>query len=201
MDKIDFRKEFKQFYNPSVKEISVVDVLSMNFLLVDGEGAPTSLQYSEAIEALFGISYSLKFMVKKSTGVDFSVMPLEGLWWVDDMTKFSSDRKDEWKWTAMIMQPKYVNADHVKLAVEQVKKKKNLPALPKVRFENFNEGLAAQIMYVGPFSDEGSTITKIHVYIQNSGHTLSGKHHEIYLNNPSTTAPEKLKTILRQPMK
>jgi hypothetical protein len=128
-------------------------------------------------------------------------MPLEGLWWVDDMTKFNSDRKDEWKWTAMIMQPKYVTANDVGLAIEQVKKKKNLPALPKVQFENFNEELAAQIMYVGPFSAEGSTIAKIHAFIQNSGHTLSGKHHEIYLNNPATTAPEKLRTILRQPMK
>lgn len=201
MDKIDFRKELTHLYDPSVKEVSVVDVPAMNFMLIDGEGAPTSPQYSDAIEALFGISYSLKFMVKKSSGIDFSVMPLEGLWWVDDMTKFSSERKDEWKWTAMIMQPKYVTADHVKVAVEQIKKKKDLRALPKVRFENFKEGLAAQIMYVGPFSAEGATIAKIHAYIQNSGHTLSGKHHEIYLNNPVTTAPEKLKTILRQPMK
>jgi hypothetical protein len=116
------------------------------------------------------------------------------------MTKFSPDRKEEWKWTAMIMQPEYVSSDGVKVAVEQVKKKKNPTALPKVRFERFKEGPAAQIMYVGPFSAEGPTITKIHAYIQNSGHTLSGKHHEIYLNNPATTASEKLKTIIRQPM-
>ena len=201
MDKIDLKKELKNLYNPSSKEVTVVDVPAMNFLLVDGEGAPASPQYSEAIEALFSVSYTLKFMAKKSTGIDFSVMPLEGLWWVDDMTKFSSGRKDEWKWTAMIMQPKYVSVNDVKSAVEQVKKKKNLPALSKVRFENFKEGPAAQIMYIGPFSAEGPTITKIHIYIQKSGHALSGKHHEIYLNNPATTAPEKLKTILRQPMK
>ena len=200
MEKIDLKKELKHLYNPSAKEISAVDVPAMNFLLVNGEGAPSSSQYVEAIEALFSVSYPLKFMVKKSIGVDFSVMPLEGLWWVDDMTKFSSDRKDEWKWTAMIMQPKYVSANDVKLAVEQVKKKKNLPALPMVRFENFKEGPAAQIMYVGPFSAEGPTIAKIHAYIQKSGHVLSGKHHEIYLNNPATTAPEKLKSIIRQPM-
>ncbi|MGD0451001.1 MAG: GyrI-like domain-containing protein [Candidatus Bathyarchaeia archaeon] len=201
MEKIDLRKELKHLYNPSAKEVSIVDVPAMNYLLVNGEGAPTSPQYSEAIEALFSVSYTLKFMIKKNIGIDFSVMPLEGLWWVDDMTKFNSDRKDEWKWTAMIMQPKYVTANDVGLAIEQVKKKKNLPALPKVQFENFNEELAAQIMYVGPFSAEGSTIAKIHAFIQNSGHTLSGKHHEIYLNNPATTAPEKLRTILRQPMK
>ena len=201
MDKIDLKKELKNLYNPSAKEVTVVDVPAMNFLLVNGEGAPASPQYSEAIEALFSVAYTLKFMVKKGKGIDYAVMPLEGLWWMDDMTKFSTDRKDEWKWTAMIMQPKYVTADDFKVAVEQVKKKKNPAALPKVNFESFKEGPAAQIMYIGPFSAEGPTIAKIHAHIQNSGHTLNGKHHEIYLNNPATTAPEKLKTILRQPMK
>ena len=201
MDKIDLKKELKNLYNPSTKEVTVVDIPAMNFLLVNGEGAPTSQQYSEAIEALFSVAFTLKFMVKKIKGIDYVVMPLESLWWVDDMTKFSTDHKDKWKWTAMIMQPKYVTTDDFKLAVEQVKKKKNPTALPKVKFENFKEGMAVQIMYIGPFSAEGPTITKIHTQIQNSGHALSGKHHEIYLNNPATTTPEKLKTILRQPMK
>lgn len=201
LDKVDFRKELKNLYNPSVKEVTVVNVPAMNFLLVNGEGTPTSPQYSEAIEALFNVAYTLKFIVKKDKVIDYAVMPLESLWWVDDMTKFSADRKGEWKWTAMIMQPKYVTDNDFNLAIKQVKKKKNPAALPKVRFESFKEGLAAQIMYVGPFSAEGPTITKIHTFIQNSGHLLSGKHHEIYLNNPATTAPEKLKTILRQPMK
>jgi hypothetical protein len=200
LDKIDFKKELKNLYNPSAKEVNVVDVPAMNFLLINGEGAPTSPQYSEAIEALFSVAYTLKFTIKKNKGIDYAVMPLEGLWWVDDMTKFSPDRKEEWKWTAMIMQPEYVTSDGVKVAVEQVKKKKNPTALTKVRFERFKEGPAAQIMYVGPFSAEGPTINKIHAYIQNSGHALSGKHHEIYLNNPATTASEKLKTIIRQPL-
>ena len=201
MDKIDLKKELKSLYNPSSKEVKIVDVPAMDFILVNGEGAHTSPQYSEAIEALFSVAYALKFMIKKCKGSDYTVMPLEGLWWVDDMSKFSADKKDEWKWTAMIMQPKYVAADHVRVVIEQVKKKKNPPALSKVRFESFKEGLAAQIMYIGPFSDEGPTIAKIHEHIQNSGHVLNGKHHEIYLNNPAATAPEKLKTIIRQPMK
>ena len=201
MDKMDLKKELKNLYNPSSKEVTIVDVPAMNFLLVNGEGAPTSPQYSEAIEALFSVAYTLKFMVKKGKSVDYSVMPLESLWWVDDMAKFSAERKDDWKWTAMIMQPKYVTVDDVKMAEEQVKKKKNPTALPKIRFESFKEGPASQIMYVGPFSAEGPTISKIHAYIQNSGHELSGKHHEIYLNNPAKTSPEKLKTIIRQPMK
>ena len=201
MDKIDLKKKLKNLYNPSSKEVTIVDVPSMNFLLINGEGAPTSPQYSEAIEALFNVSYTLKFMVKKDRGIDYGVMPLEGLWWVDDMTKFNANKKDEWKWTAMIMQPNYVTAEDFKTAIEQVKKKKNPAALPKLRFETFKEGSSAQIMYIGPFSSEGPTIQKIHACIQNSQHILSGKHHEIYLNNPATTAPEKLKTILRQPMK
>lgn len=201
MDKIDLKKELKNLYNPSSKEATAVDVPAMNFLMVDGEGAPASPQYTAAIEALFSVSYALKFMVKKNKGVDYAVMPLEGLWWVDDMTKFSAERKDEWKWTGMIMQPKYVTAEDVKVAVEQVQKKKNLPALPKLRFESFQEGKAAQIMHIGPFSAEGPNIQKMHTFILNSGHTLNGKHHEIYLNDPGKTAPEKLKTILRQPMK
>ena len=198
---VDLKKELKNLYNPSAKEVSVVDVPAMNFLLIDGEGSPSSPQYREAIEALFSVSYALKFRVKKAQGVDYAVMPLEGLWWVDDMTKFSVERKDEWKWTAMIMQPKYVTAQDVKAAVEQTRKKKNLPALSKLRFESFHEGKAAQIMHVGPFSAEGPNVIKIHNAIRKSGHALSGKHHEIYLNDPSKTAPEKLKTILRQPMK
>jgi hypothetical protein len=162
MDKMDLKKELKNLYNPSSKEISMVDVPAMNFLLVDGEGSPASPQYSGAIEALFSVSYTLKFMVKKDKGIDYAVMPLEGLWWVDDMTMLSADRKDEWKWTAMIMQPRYVSAEDFKMVVEQVKKKKNPAVLPKVCFESFKEGPVAQIMYVGPFSAEGPTIARIH---------------------------------------
>jgi hypothetical protein len=200
MDKIDLKKELKHLYNPSPKEVTAVDVPAMNFLMIEGEGEPASAQYMSAIEALFGVSYALKFMVKKGKGVDYAVMPLEGLWWVDDMAKFSVEHKDEWKWTSMIMQPKYVTADDFKLAIEQVKKK-NLAALSKLRFESFHEGTAAQITHIGPYSAEGPNVAKIHAFILSSGHVLSGKHHEIYLNNPNNTTPEKLKTILRQPMK
>jgi hypothetical protein len=198
MDKVDLKKELKELYSPSPKKISIVDVPDMNFLMIDGEGAPTSLQYLSSIQTLYPIAYTLKFMVKKATSLDYGVMPLEGLWWADDMTQISADRKDEWKWRSMIMQPKYVTQSDFKAALEQVKKK-NLPAIDKVRFESFHEGNAVQILYVGPFSEEGATIQEIHAAIKASGHQPSCKHHEIYLNDPSRTAPEKLKTILRQP--
>jgi hypothetical protein len=200
MEMVDLKKELKQLYNPSSKEVTIVDVPEMNFLLIDGEGSPSSPKYMEAIQTLFPLAYALKFMVKKGKGVDYGVLPLEGLWWMDDMTQFSVERKNEWKWTAMIMQPKYVTEADFKEAVEQVRKKK-LPALDKVHFECFHEGKAAQIMHIGPFSAEGPNIQKIHEAIKASGHQLSGKHHEIYLNDPSKTEPEKLKTVLRQPMK
>jgi hypothetical protein len=200
LEKVDFKKELKELYNPSAKEVSFVDVPDMNFLMVDGQGAPASQAYMDAVQTLYPLAYTLKFMIKKAKGVDYGVLPLEGLWWMDDMTQFSVDRKDEWKWTAMIMQPKYVAEADVKAALEQVKTKK-LPSLDKVRFECFHEGKAAQIMHIGPYSAEAANIQKIHASIKASGHQLSGKHHEIYLNDPSKTAQEKLKTVLRQPMK
>lgn len=201
MDKVDLKKELKDLYQASAKEVAAIEVPDMNFLMVDGQGAPASLEYQQALEALFPLAYALKFMAKKSQGVDYGVMPLEGLWWVDDMTKFSVERKDEWKWTAMIMQPKYITEDLFKEAVEEVRKKKAPAVLDKVRFESYHEGKAAQIMHIGPYSAEGPTIQKLHAFIKESGHELSGKHHEIYLSDVRKTAPEKLKTIIRQPLK
>jgi len=202
MDKIDLKKELKNLYSPSGKEVAVVDVPKMNFLMVDGQGDPnTSKSYMEAIQALFSVSYTLKFMIKKEKGIDYAVMPLEGLWWVDDMSKFSMTNKDAWKWTAMIAQPEFVTKDMVARAIEQAGKKKALPALSKMRFESLAEGLSAQIMHTGPYSAEGPTIEKIHAFIKDNGYKMAGKHHEIYLSDPSRTAPEKLKTVIRQPIK
>ena len=202
MEKIDFKKEFKHLYNPSSKEPAIVDVPEMNFLMVDGEGDPnTAQEYKDAVEALYSVSYALKFMIKKSeVAVDYGVMPLEGLWWADDMAQFSVENKDIWKWTSMIMQPKYATKELFNKATEQVEKKKNLPALLKIRFESFNEGLSAQIMHIGPYSVEGPTIERLHDFIKEKGYELRGKHHEIYLADPRRSAPEKMKTVLRQPV-
>ena len=203
MKKLDYKKELKQFYNASAKEVVVVDVPQMNFLMIDGEGDPnTSQAFQAAVEALFSLSYTLKFMIKKGKeAIDYGVMPLEGLWWADDMSQFSTQNEDHWKWTLMIMQPRPVTANLVNEAIEQVKKKKDLTALPKIRFEAFTEGKAVQIMHLGPFSEEGPTIQRIHDFIGEMKFKLSGKHHEIYLSDIRKAAPEKWKTILRQPMK
>lgn len=200
MDKVYFKRELKQLYNPSAKEVTILDVPDMNFLMIDGEGAPAGQQYADAVQTIYPVAYAIKFGVRKAKEVDYGVLPLEGLWWMEDMTQFSVDRKDEWKWTSMIMQPKYVTEDDFKAALEQARKK-NLPSIDKVRFECYHEGKAAQIMHIGPFSTEGPNVQKLHDAIKASGHQLSGKHHEIYLGDPRKTAPEKLKTVLRQPMK
>jgi hypothetical protein len=202
MAKIDYKKELKHLYQPTASTVEVVDVQQMNFLMIDGEGDPnTSQAFQNAVEALYSLAYTLKFMVKKGArGIDYGVMPLEGLWWVDDMAQFNIENKDDWKWTVMIMQPEQVTRQLFEGAVEEVRKKKNPVALSKIRFESFSEGKAAQIMHIGPFSEEGPTIEKVHTFIKENGYNLSGKHHEIYVSDMRKTAPEKLKTIIRQPM-
>jgi hypothetical protein len=205
MSKVDFKKELKTLYQPSSKTVEMVDVPRMSFVMIDGAGDPNKAQaYQEAIEALYSLSYAIKFMIRKEREIDYGVMPLEGLWWTDDMSLFSTGNKDIWKWTAMIMQPEYVTQALFDLARKLVEKKKELPALAKARFQSFEEGLSAQILYTGPYSDEGPTIQRVHEFIKERGYTFDGlqqKHHEIYLNDFRKTAPEKLKTIIRQPVK
>jgi hypothetical protein len=202
VEKIDYKKEYSNLYKASAKAIAVVDVPAFNFLMIDGQGDPsTSESYAQAVEALFSLSYTMKFMVKKgSLAIDYSVMPLEGLWWADDMSAFTADEKSQWKWTMMIMQPECIDKILVATATAVLTKKKNLPALKNVRFESFTEGLCAQILYIGPFTEEGPTVAKVHEYIEANG-TLTGKHHEIYLSDIRRASPDKWKTIVRQTMK
>lgn len=203
MAKVDLKKTLKHIYNPSAKAVSVEDVPSMNFLMIDGSGNPnTSQEYAEAVAALYAVGYALKFKIKKgATGMDYAVMPLEGLWWADDMSQFNASNKEAWKWTMMIMQPEYVTAEMFAEALPEVEKKKKLAALSKVRFEPYHEGLAAQIMHIGSYSEEEPTIAKLHDFISQGGHKLRGKHHEIYLGDPRKIAPAKLQTVIRQPFK
>ncbi|MES9828364.1 MAG: GyrI-like domain-containing protein [Candidatus Thiodiazotropha sp.] len=202
MDKIDLKKELKHLYKPSAKKVDVVEVPQLNYLMIDGEGDPnTSQSFQDAIDVLYPLSYTLKFMIKRGEiGIDYGVLPLEGLWWTDDMSAFSVENKDGWKWTLMIMQPELVTKEMVQNAIEQVKEKKNPVSLPLARFESFEEGKVAQIMHIGPFSEEGPTVEKVHSFIEENGSQRRGKHHEIYLSDIRRAAPEKWKTIIRQPM-
>jgi hypothetical protein len=203
LTKLDLKKTLKSLYSPSAQDFEVVDVPPMQFLMLDGQGDPnTAPAYKEAVEALFSLSYTLKFAVKKAQQIDYTVMPLEGLWWAEDMTQFSVDRKGDWLWTMMIMQPEFVTDDLVKQAIEQVARKKKLPALSKIRFETYHEGLSMQIMHIGPFSAEGPILARMHnEVIPSRGYELTGKHHEIYLSDIQKAAPEKWRTILRNPIR
>lgn len=201
MAKIDHKKVEKAFYAPSKKKFDLLDIPSMKFLMIDGKGNPnTAKSYQEALEALYAASYTLKFKSKLELGQDYVVLPLEGLWWAEDMSAFLDGNKDEWLWTAMIRQPDHLDQDHVAAALAEVRGKNNPPALSKMRFETFREGLSAQILYIGPYADEGPTIAKMHAFIEESGYQLTGKHHEIYLSDPRRAAPEKLRTVIRQPV-
>jgi hypothetical protein len=201
MEKVDLKKELKHLYQPSAKVIVQVDVPTMNYLMVDGVGDPnTSQAYSDAVEALFTVSYAVKFMVKKGAlAIDYGVMPLEGLWWADDMSRFTTTDKSNWKWTMMIMQPSFVTTEMIDSAIADVTKKKNPTAISKLRLEVISEGRCAQILHIGPFSEEGPTIEKVHQFID-SRSRLTGKHHEIYLSDIRKADPSKWKTIIRQPM-
>lgn len=203
MEKIDFRKTMKALYQPPAGRFVEVEVPPMRFLMVDGKGDPnTAKAYAEAVEALYSVSYTLKFMVKKELSQDYSVPPLEGLWWAEDMNTFLSREKDKWSWTMMIMVPDFVPEGMVAKAIAAAGAKKALPALPLVRHETYAEGLSVQTMHIGSYDEEGPTLAKLHnEYLPANGLVETGHHHEIYLGDPRRTAPEKLKTVLRQPVR
>ncbi|MCX6808572.1 MAG: GyrI-like domain-containing protein [Candidatus Berkelbacteria bacterium] len=202
MAKIDYKKELRELYSPKSDKISEVKVPWMNFIIIDGKGDPNKEgEFQQAIESLYPVAYGIKFAVKKDSGVDFGVMPLEALWWAENMKDFDPDKgnRDNWLWSAMIMQPKEVTANIFEKIVNEVKTKKNLPLIERIRFESIEEGEAVQIMHIGPFSQEGPNILRLHQAIAEKGAKLTGKHHEIYLSDMRRVAPEKLKTVLRQP--
>lgn len=202
MSKLDYKKDLKHLYTPSAKEFTIIDVPPMNFLMADGQGDPNdNPAYQEVIEALYAMAYVIKFALKKQGVVEYSVPPLEGLWWADDMDAFTSGDKNRWQWTLMIMQPEAVTVEIVEQLRLEITRKKALPALERLRFENYTEGLSAQILYIGAYADEGPTIARMHDFIGEKGYQRAGKHHEIYLGDPRRTAPEKLKTVLRQPIR
>jgi len=206
MEKLDLRKQFKHLYQPSAKKVELVEVPPFQFAMVDGEIEPGVLPglspaFQEAVQALYGITYTLKFMSKlrAENPIDYKVMALEGLWWVDE-GDFDITRPGDWRWTVMIMQPDHITETMFQEALEQLRKKKPGPGLDKLRLETFEEGLSMQIMHIGPYAEEPATIEKMHAFAAENGYSLRGKHHEIYLGDPRTADLAKLKTGLRQPV-
>jgi hypothetical protein len=197
--KLDLKAQLKPLYTAAVGETKSIDPGEQHYLMIDGKGDPnTSPAFQTAVEVLFSVSYHLKFSMKKSTGVDYGVMPLEGLWWAEDMSTFSVQDKTNWLWTMMILQPAFMTQEMFEASRRAVADKKKLP-VEALRYELLAEGTCAQIMHVGPFATEPATIQALHQWIEAAGKHRTGKHHEIYLNDFRRTAPARLKTILRQP--
>jgi hypothetical protein len=199
--KLDLRNELDPLYHAKPRQPETITAPPLHYLAIDGCGDPnTSPAYRAAVEALFTVSYHLKFSVKKNGGPDYTVMPLEGLWWTEDMHSFSATNKASWRWTMMILQPVFITTEMVETAQCAVKRRKNdLWAVDRLHHRLIEEGDCVQILHVGPFSEEGPTVEILHRWLQDSGKHLRGKHHEIYLTDIRRTAPSRWKTIIRQP--
>ena len=198
--KIDVKKQYKALFAPR-RVPHVVEVPTFRFLTVDGQVAPESQAFQDAIGALYSILYTMKFMLKEVHRIDFVVPLLEVLWWSDDPSAFNQNRRDEWKWTAMLMQLEHITEADLEAAVAALDKKgKATPAHEKIRTASLEEGRAVQVMYVGPCDSMGATIQTMRRFAESRGLKLVGKHHDIYLSDPRRTAPEKLKTVLRHPV-
>ena len=206
MSPIDLVKSLKPLYSPSAMAPVIVEVPELGFLMLDGRGDPNSSEaYQDALGALYSIAYTLKFTLKKADPErDFKVAPLEGLWWTDgeppSLDALQSDR-DSWNWRMMIAVPDAVTAAEVAAAADAAARRRPLPAAGLVRLERFAEGQAAQVMHIGPYAEEASTIARLHEFVAEQGYELRGRHHEIYLGDPRRTAPERLRTVLRHPVK
>lgn len=202
MEKVDFKKTMKPLWQPSAKDFSIVEVPPMQFAMIDGKGDPnTSADYAAAVQWLYGLSYTLKFMSKKELGRDYAVPPLEGLWWAEDITAFVAGDRRNWLWTSMIMQPDWITQAMFDTATSKVEQKQAVPPA-SLRLASYDEGLCVQIMHIGPYSAEAPTIARLHdEFLPANGLTENGHHHEIYLSDPRRAEPGKLKTVIRQPVR
>lgn len=198
----DLKRELKAYYAPKNTDWELVDVPEQQFIGINGRGNPnTAEEYARAVEALFAVAYTVKFAAKRGAGRDFVVGPLEGLWWAEDPAVFVAGDKDSWQWTMLISQPEWITEDMIEDAKQTALKKKRLPAIDKIRRVVFTEGRCAQTLHIGSYADEAPLLARLHdEFLAANDLQMSGPHHEVYLGDPRKTAPEKLKTILRQPV-
>ena len=202
MSKLDYKKQYPQYYRPK-KKPGIIEIPEMNYFMIDGMGDPnTSKKYQAAVECLYAVSYTLKMKIVKKNNPedDYVVPPLEGLWYMDKMEDWSMDNKEDWLWTMMIRIPDFVSEELIKRSIEITKETKDPVALPKLYYKKYTESTVVQIMYLGAYADEGPTIKMMHNHAEGEGYRLNGKHHEIYLGDPRKVAAEKLKTVIRQPI-
>jgi hypothetical protein len=211
MQKLDLKKEYRHLYAPSAKQVQVVEVPKLSFIMLDlavgvEETPAESLAFQQAMSALYGLSYTLKFMSKQrqQDPIDYTVMALEGLWWTES-GEFDWNKREAWLCTLMMMQPDHITAEMYEQALQQARQKQqrkgeDVSALEGARFERFCEGLSIQIMHIGPYAEEPRTVERMTAFCQENGYIRHGKHHEIYLGDPRRTQPERLRTVLRQPV-
>lgn len=200
MTTIDLKRVERRHYTAGA-DPELIQLPAMSYLMIDGFGDPGSVPaYIEAIETLYPVSYTIRTELRDTTGVAYVVAPLEGLWWSENMESFTADNKDEWLWTMMIRQPDDVTTEMAAHAIETVSRKKRPAAGDRIRFDVLDEALAAQVMHRGPYRDEGPTVRRLHDFIADQDLERVGKHHEIYLSDPRKTAPEKMRTVIRQPV-
>lgn len=200
--KIDLKKDLKDLYQPGSSDFSEVFVPPMTYLAIDGHGDPNvAPEYTAAVEALYGAAYAIKFAFKARSGDDFVVGPLEGLWSSGDPGAFEAGRKADWDWTMLIPLPGSVSSDDIESGIASAARRK--PGLPIARLRTLvlEEGRSLQILHRGSYDDEDSTLARLHHEVMPArALTWNGRHHEVYLSDPRRVAPEKLRTILRQPV-
>lgn len=200
MTKVDLTRDLREFYRATSRPV-IVEVPELRYAMLDGHGDPaTEPGYRAAVEALYAVSYAAKFAVKRGGGPDFRVMPLEGLWWALDMDALRAGNRAAWQWTMLIAQPDPVTPAVFEAAREHAAARRGLDPIARVRLEALAEGRAAQVMHIGPYSSEAPTIERLHAFIAGQGLDPVGRHHEIYLSDPRRTAPDRLRTIIRQPV-
>ncbi len=201
MARRDVPREIRDLYFPTDRTPVLVDVPPMKYLMVDGSGNPNSSKpFREAIEALYGLAYTLKFGSKDPRIRQAPVMPLEGRFWSARGARLPARPTEDWRWTLMVREPDAVRKDEFRAACRRLRLKKNPAALGRVRLERWKEGKAAQALYVGPYSGESTAIRGLETFARRTGYRFAGRHHEIYLSNPQRTRPGRLKTVLRHPV-
>lgn len=202
MEKLDLKKQHKALYNPPKGKFDIIDVPPLQYVRLDGAGDPNTAEaYQTGVAWLYSVSYAIKFAAKAELARDYVVGPLEALWWADDMSTFVTRKKSDWRWTIMILQPDFVTATLFDKAVEKAGKKLGAPP-PSLRLDSYHEGLSVQTTHIGSYDDEGPTLARLHrEFLPANGLTETGLHHEIYLSDPRKVPAEKLKTVLRQPVK
>ena len=203
MESQDSMKEFNRLYRATAKRVDMVDVPAMKFLMVDGSCQGSNYdEFRSGIEGLFALSKAMKTAIGRThIGFEYAVMPLECLWWVRGSCDYTPDNQEEWKWILMMVQPNYVTSALAREVLGELDEDKSLSSIKKVRYGVFTEGLSVQTLHSGQRADKWTTINRLRAFIEKKGYQIRGRHHEIYISDPRTLSAEKMKMIIRLPIR